>query len=380
MRLSIVVSVIICSSLYPASVRADDVAARAAADHADALQKAGKFEEACAYREVAAKESSDFRAKWESGMCYEGLGKTATAWLAYDRALQFALAQSSLHADDTLLKEQVKRAKIKVAQIAPTVPKLRLAVADKAPGLTIFRGEEAIGESLWATDIPLDPGDYSLAANAPGYQQFSIKVTLKVGEVTTVTIPSLTCEQPLRNGSCPPCGEFEAWSAATKKCECTEGYARTGGQCVSTCTSSQTYNVNAKACVANAASAGATTTPSSTPTTASSAHGIPVLTWVLGGAGVASLATAGMSILVGNGQWQDAQKNHCVAGNHCDSTGISEEKTAMTLAGLSAVTFVAGLVLVAGGVTVFAIGNKSESAPKASVLVTPGGLRVVGSF
>jgi hypothetical protein len=109
--------------------------------------------------------------------------------------------------------------------------------------------------------------------------------------------------------------------------------------------------------------------------------GVPALTWVFGGAGVASLAASGVFALIGNSDWSAAHANgHCAGSNICDAADIANAKNATTFGTLTGIAFVAGIVLVAGGVTVLAIGGGSESAPKTSLLVTPGGLSVVGSF
>jgi hypothetical protein len=64
---------------------------------------------------------------------------------------------------------------------------------------------------------------------------------------------------------------------------------------------------------------------------------------------------------------------HCVVGTGCDETGYSKRGDAIGAATAATVSFVAGSVLLAAGVTLFLVGRPgSESA---SVAATP----VVGS-
>ena len=129
------------------------------------------------------------------------------------------------------------------------------------------------------------------------------------------------------------------------------------------------------------ASASASTTTS--PSTASSSQGapFPVAGVVVGGVGVLSLAAAGVFALLGNSDWSNANKTCQSSSQSCDATGRSWQQKAVSMADATTVTLIAGGVLLAAGVGIVVFtSHSSESSPKTSLLVTPGGLSVVGRF
>jgi len=183
-------------------------------------------------------------------------------------------------------------------------------------------------------------------------------VTIKESDAQTVVVPALeACSGATCEAAPTGCSANETLTAG--KCECNPTFSRNPqGQCVP------------------AASGGA-----------ASGGGIPVLTWVFGGAGVASLAATGVFAVMATSKFSSSKQ----AGNNCDtvtqtcvtgSTGAQMQQDAKTFATVSTVTFIAGLALVGVGVGVwvFGGGSKSESAPKASLFIQPGGLSLVGRF
>ena len=255
----------------------------------------------------------------------------------------------------SILKEQIKRARAKVDEISVKVPKLRVVVSSKVAGLTVVRGDEAIGESLWCTDIALDAGDHAIKATAPGYAAYTTTATAKDSAVVTVTIPALSPD----TAKAPAPATTAAVAAPT-----------------------------ASASVAPASSASPSSPIASTdPLVARhTSGGVPALTWVLGGAGVVGLGAGAVFALMATNKYNQSTN----AGNECSSVtglcapgapGLKMQSDAIAFRNVAIGAFIAGGVLLGAGVVVLAIGGSSKDPnPSASVVVMPGGLGVVGRF
>lgn len=117
------------------------------------------------------------------GRCNEMLGKTATAWAEYKRAA--TLFQAS--------KEDERRAFAleRAADVEAKLPKL---VIERSPGVdaVITRDGAPIPEAALGTEVPLDPGDYTIEASAAGHRSWSTTVTVaEGGGVARVLVPPL---------------------------------------------------------------------------------------------------------------------------------------------------------------------------------------------
>lgn len=132
------------------------------------------------------------------------------------------------------------------------------------------------------------------------------------------------------------------------------------------------------------------TSPSAGPDTPSS-RGLGTqraIGLVLGGVGVAGLATGTVFWLLGSSAWSDA-KQAC-GGNPSACTNVSSatssRNTATMDASVATVSYIAGGALLAAGAVLFLTGAPHESPPAASFLVAPSvgprsaGLVVSGSF
>lgn len=101
------------------------------------------------------------------GLCYEKLGKYATAWGAFGVALN--LARRDRRAD----REQIAEARLR--ELRPKVPYLTLRVAPSTAGLAGLnvRVNGAPYERVtWGLPLPIDPGEVRLEADAPGRRPF----------------------------------------------------------------------------------------------------------------------------------------------------------------------------------------------------------------
>jgi hypothetical protein len=121
--------------------------------------------------------------------CQEKIGKTASAWICYKDAAELAARRNA--AGTTEAREQVARAR--AAALESNVSTLSVVVAQTdGASLDIRKDGELVDHAAWGSAWPLDPGKYTITAQAKGKKPF-----VKVVEVTTgaakieVTIPPL---------------------------------------------------------------------------------------------------------------------------------------------------------------------------------------------
>lgn len=103
--------------------------------------------------------------------------------------------------------------------------------------------------------------------------------------------------------------------------------------------------------------------PAAGPAASSSSRPIPVATWVLGGIGVAGLATGAILRVVGSGQYDDL-KSSCSPA--CSDSEIDRVKTKYTLSTVA--LGVGGAALAASVVILLAAPRESSETPAALVL------------
>ncbi len=116
--------------------------------------------------------------------CLERNGQVASAWAMFAKA-----EQSAKRLED---RKRAAEARRRGAQLAPKLVYLTIAVADRRQidGLVIERDGTAVERVLWNQRLLLDPGDYNVAASAPGHLPWSTTVSLR-GESRTVEVPAL---------------------------------------------------------------------------------------------------------------------------------------------------------------------------------------------
>lgn len=98
------------------------------------------------------------------------------------------------------------------------------------------------------------------------------------------------------------------------------------------------------------------------------------LAWIVGGAGVAGLWTGSLLGVVA-AERESRRAAHCDADNLCDREGYDAARSGQTFATASTVTMVAGALLLAGGITLYATSSGSSQ-----VAVSPAGASWRASF
>jgi hypothetical protein len=119
------------------------------------------------------------------GNCYEKLGKLASAYGAFREAEVLARTRS----DDFRQGEAARRAEA----IAPQLAKLAIVVPlpIRVPGVEVKRDGALVGEGQWGSALPVDPGQHTIEATAPGYKPWSTVMRVEGNGAAQIEVPLL---------------------------------------------------------------------------------------------------------------------------------------------------------------------------------------------
>jgi hypothetical protein len=155
-------------------------------DQGKKLMDEGKFGEACPkFAESQRLDPAPGTLIWLAD-CYEKNGQTASSWSTYREALAAAKAASQAQ------RESLARERI--AALDKILSTLTLQIPDRSlQGLEVKVDGSPVGQPLWGTPIPYDPGPHTIEATAPNHAPFQVKIDLgKNASKLTVEIPKLT--------------------------------------------------------------------------------------------------------------------------------------------------------------------------------------------
>ncbi len=298
--------------LAPASARAQSADAKKAAaaqalyDQATSEMDAKRYATACPrLEEVTRLIPEGLGAKLTLGECYESQGRLASAWTQYT-----LVGASAVKAGQS---ERSQRAAAKAAALQPRLATLSLdvpAATRSVPGLAITRDGLPVAAEQWATATPVDAGKHEIVATAPGHEPWKYPIEATDGAKLSVRVKAF---EPDTGPKAAPVVEAEA-----------------------------------------------PITPSSPPRAWQRPAGIAVMG--LGVAGVAIGAVLG-GLAIGKNS-ESNRDNHCDANDSCDPQGLSLRATALGLGNGSTAAVIAGGVLLAGGVVLFATAKKAPTQSK----------------
>lgn len=119
--------------------------------------------------------------------CHERQGRKATAWREY---LEVADMAAKANAPD---REKVARQR--AAELQRTISTLRIEVQGAVPGLQVLMDNGPLTPESWGKAMPLDPGQVTLSARAPGYIPW--RTTVEIGaEASSVVVRVPLLELP----------------------------------------------------------------------------------------------------------------------------------------------------------------------------------------
>lgn len=147
------------------------------------LMADGKLAEACAAFEASNRVEPRAGTLIRLGECREQDHQLASAWSAYKDSLNLA----------TDPRKQ-KFATTRAASLEPRLSYLTVAVSDQSRirGLVLTRNGTSLDPMLWNRALPVDGGDYVIAARAPGYETWQRMVHVPAeGTKLGVDVPAL---------------------------------------------------------------------------------------------------------------------------------------------------------------------------------------------
>jgi hypothetical protein len=283
----------------------DTAAAQALFSDARKLMNAGNYTDACPKLEESENLDPGMGTLYNLGDCYEHVGRTASAWGAFDEVANEAKASQQP------AREQDARAR--AAALVGSLSHMTIdakAVQDLA-GVEVSRDGTAVGTPQWGLSIPVDPGEHTIVVLANGKKTWTTKITVAAREAKVVSLPAL---------------------------EDTPAVA-------------QPRNL--------------ADYPKDKPTNDGKTQRTVGL--IVAGVGVVALATGVVFTLISKNQESNSNNNDCDPNtNLCKtSNGVSERSSAIVDGNISTVGFIAGLILAGGGITLWATAPKSHG-PTAS--------------
>lgn len=177
----------------------DAAAAQALFEDGRQLMDQGRYDEACPKLEESQRLDPGGGTLLNLALCYEKQGRTATAWQKFKEAL--GAARRDGRADRASFAQE------HITAIEPKLSRLKVDVPPKSrvAGLEIRRDEAALRDATWGTALPVDPGEHTISARAPGHESWQTKVTVAPdGDQKTVSVPSLVALPAPPAGSTPP--------------------------------------------------------------------------------------------------------------------------------------------------------------------------------
>ncbi len=184
----------ICLALAaPATANADKATAQALFDEGRALMAKGDFAQACPKLEESQKQDPGMGTLFRLAECYEGLGRTATAWATFLEVADLATT-AGLPDREKVARERAEKLANKLSRLTITAPKIE--------GLVVKRDGAELGTGQLGASLPVDPGKHHVEASAPGRKPFSKTVEVgKDGAKASVEIPELPPDAPVASSS-----------------------------------------------------------------------------------------------------------------------------------------------------------------------------------
>ena len=295
------------------ALAADTAAAQTLFSDARKLMAAGNYADACPKLEESEKLDPGMGTLYNLGDCYEHVGKTASAWAAFDEVANEARAAGQP------TREQDARGRANA--LSPGLAHLTIdaAAIRSLPGLKITRDGADIGAPEWGSAIPVDPGEHTITATATGKKEWSAKINVSAREASIVKLPILEDAPVAAPPPAAPIGPAPGTEPASDgKTQRTIGVA-------------------------------------------------------LAGVGILSLGTGLVLGLMSKGEESAANTDGCSeATNFCTNQhAVDERSTALVEGNVSSVLSIAGLVFATGGIVLWATAPRAPKTTAKEWRVAP---------
>ncbi len=316
---------IVCAVTSVARAQTNEAAAIRLFDEGRAQMKAGKFAEACAAFEKSQQLDPASGTLYNLAGCYVKLGRLASAWATF-RTLGETDSNEQRRADSLAQAKALE----------PRLPRLVITVAGERPADLRLELDGLAITSALGVETPVDLGTHALVARATGFADWTqrIEITLE-GKAKAIEVKLVKQDSP------PPVDPIGPPTPVA---------------------------------------------PVMSPLADPGPPFSPKLGLIVGGVGVAALATGVVFGLVAKGRYDDAQflcgeEDQLCSPADIDSANASVD-SARSAATISTVAVIGGAALVGAGIGMYLYARSTESA----VQVTPGGggsalgLTLGGSF
>jgi hypothetical protein len=257
--------------------------------------------------------------------CLERNGQTASAWARFRDASELAATRNDRR--QTLAEDRA-------AKLEPRLSRLRIEVDHKneLKGLQITRDGVVLGQALWDSASPVDPGTYSVEVSGQGRKPWTRSVVVPSdGSTVTVRVPVLEQDESSKALQASP-GRTEAET---------------------------------------------TTPPVSSDSSWISGH------WPVAVAAGVGLVGVGVGSVFGlrSKKFHDQAEDYCEGQRCTDQRGVDLKDDAIQAGTISTIAFAAGgAALATAGVLWIVAPRKVGSNLETAVLVGPGAISVRGAF
>jgi hypothetical protein len=185
-RAPIVLSILV-ASFAASTARADTSSSKAVAEalfrDGTQLMNAGDLQAACPKFEDSMKLDPALGTLLYLAACHEKEGRTASAWSEFSSARAWA-ERTEQHDRAAFAQKRIAALESRLSNVVITAPAI--------PGLQLKLDEGTLSSAALGTPLPVDPGDHTVAAEAPERQPWHIlvKIPAEPGN-TAVEIPPL---------------------------------------------------------------------------------------------------------------------------------------------------------------------------------------------
>lgn len=166
--------------------KAQELAAQTLYDKALELIKAGKPASACPLLSESQRLDPGAGTQYRLAECFEKTGRPGDAWKLYTE-----VAEASKRAGRKDREEQAsERAEI----VKKLLPRLTITIPPeltKADGLAVTRDGKTVPREEWNREIPVEPGDHAVEAQATGKKAWRGTMTARAGATAEVRVPVL---------------------------------------------------------------------------------------------------------------------------------------------------------------------------------------------
>jgi hypothetical protein len=247
------------------------------------------------------------------GLCHERAGHLASAWVAYQEAMQRSKREG--RAD----REQAASAQLKA--IEPKLSYLTIEVEESESaleGFVVKRDGASLGPAAWGTPTPIDSGEHIIEATASGKQPFR----------QSITIGAEADKQVVRVGT------LQALAVAP-------------------------------------IAAPETPAPANPDEKTSGMPPLRIAGLIVGSAGIVTLGVSAYFGLHATNLYEESKDMGCAENNRCPPDALAKREDAVSASTAATVTLIGGGVLAATGATLFIIGGKHSSEGQAQISATP---------